>query len=257
MLINSDNLDAMKTFIKNVQDFNLSDEGMNFLLKSSATILSRIVSNPDKWNESCAWNRERLGSQLIERLSNVGNINVYVEEIFLILYNFACEFIFTGERDFQIEELLRSIDARGELFSVQLNAKINYARYSMPVEIVKRFLNEPDVQCFKAFPELSSKALFQKNELETTLNEKIREVEHLKNSLDKYKDAFNFVGLHQGFGSILKMKQSEQSKLLKFIIFLGGILLIPMLFTIFLKAKAQFVGSWSDISFLLPLMSLE
>ncbi|MFW1503990.1 hypothetical protein ACEWBU_24370, partial [Vibrio parahaemolyticus] len=127
----------------------------------------------------------------------------------------------------------------------------------MPVAITKRILNDPAINLFKSFPELSEQAKTQKSELETALKAKIEEVNTLKNTLDSYKDAFNFVGLHQGFGSILDKKQSELSKLRVFLILFSILLLVPIVGSIAVKLSMESFGLWDGVSFLLPIMSLE
>lgn len=43
-------------------------------------------------------------------------------------------------------------------------------------------------------------------------NKKIDEVNVLKDKLDEYKTAFNFVGLSQGFENLLKQKKRSQKE---------------------------------------------
>ncbi|EKF9303006.1 hypothetical protein ACPFUO_003488 [Vibrio cholerae] len=257
MLNSNENIAIMKRFMHMAENHVCGDDSKQFLLNSSITIVSRIVISPDTWNELCGFNCENVGTQLFQRLKNLDTLDDNHDHIFVILYRFACEFDFSGGVDYEIATLLRNIDESNINLSGELSGQINYARYAMPVAITKRVLNDPSIKCFKEFPELAQKANSQRDELENSLSEKIEEVNKLKDALNMYKDAFNFVGLHQGFGNILKMKQSERSKLLKFIVLLGFILPTPILLTIFLKAKVQLFGVWDGVSFLLPVMSLE
>lgn len=257
MLNSKENVIVMKRFIEKVDDHAYGDEGKQFLLESSILIASRIVISPDVWGKLCSFNSEHVGSQLIQRLEQFDFGDDQIEHIFIILYRFACEFDFSGGRDFELERLLRDIDARSIDLPGQLNGQITYARYTMPVAITKRILNDPAINLFKSFPELSEQAKTQKSELETALKEKIEEVNTLKNTLDSYKDAFNFVGLHQGFSRILDKKQSELSRLRVFLILFSILLLAPIVGSITVKLSMESFGLWDGVSFLLPIMSLE
>ncbi|TLE08043.1 hypothetical protein D2923_18485 [Vibrio cholerae] len=257
MLNSKENVIVMNRFIGKVDDHAYGDEGKQFLLESSILIASRMVISLDVWGKLCSFNSENVGSQLIQRLAQFDFGDDQIEHIFIILYRFACEFDFSGGRDFELEHLLRDIDARSIDLPGQLSGQITYARYTMPVAITKRILNDPAINLFKSFPELSEQAKTQKSELETALKEKIEEVNTLKNTLDSYKDAFNFVGLHQGFGRILDKKQSELSRLRVFLILFSILLLAPVVGSIAVKLSMEPFGLWDGVSFLLPIMSLE
>ncbi|MCC3817995.1 hypothetical protein [Vibrio parahaemolyticus] len=257
MLNSKENVKVMKRFIGKADDHAYGDEDKQFLLESSISIASRMVISPDIWGELCSFNSENVGSQLIQRLEQFDFGDDQIEHIFVILYRFACEFDFSGGSDFELEHLLRDIDSRSIDLPGQLSGQITYAKYTMPVAITKRILNDPAINLFKSFPELSEQAKTQKSELETALKAKIEEVNTLKNTLDSYKDAFNFVGLHQGFGSILDKKQSELSKLRVFLILFSILLLVPIVGSIAVKLSMESFGLWDGVSFLLPIMSLE
>ncbi len=257
MLNSKENVKVMKRFIGKADDHAYGDEDKQFLLESSISIASRMVISPDIWGKLCSFNSENVGSQLIQRLEQFDFGDDQIEHIFVILYRFACEFDFSGGSDFELEHLLRDIDSRSIDLPGQLSGQITYAKYTMPVAITKRILNDPAINLFKSFPELSEQAKTQKSELETALKAKIEEVNTLKNTLDSYKDAFNFVGLHQGFGSILDKKQSELSKLRVFLILFSILLLVPIVGSIAVKLSMESFGLWDRVSFLLPIMSLE
>lgn len=61
------------------------------------------------------------------------------------------------------------------------------------------------------------------------LAESEKMVMELKYSLDKYKNAFDFVGLHQGFDDLAKEKSDKISKLKFCLIIMDIFLLIPLI----------------------------
>ena len=257
MLNNNETIILMKRFVEQSQSYVCSDDAKQFLLESSVSIVSRMIKDAKLWEGLCTFNIENVGSQLLQRIRDFDFSDEEIEHIFVICYRFACEFDFSGGNSYEIDSLLRDIDNRSVSLSGRLNGQITYARYTMPVAITKRVLNDPAIELFRNFPEISERAKDQQKKLETVLTTKIEEVEKLKNTLENYKDAFNFVGLHQGFGNILDKKQTEKKYLRGFLILFGVLLIVPIICTLLVRLNMQDFNLWHGVSLFLPVMSLE
>jgi hypothetical protein len=85
--------------------------------------------------------------------------------------------------------------------SFENNAKeqIEYAIRDMPISIFKAIANSNSIKSIKDFNSVSSKAEKLKEDWDNDLTEREGRVNALKESLSKYENAYNFVGLYQGF----------------------------------------------------------
>ena len=85
-------------------------------------------------------------------------------------------------------------------------------------------------------------------------NKKIDEVNVLKDKLDEYKTAFNFVGLSQGFENLLKQKNEAKKKTFRLLASLAIAALLPLGFSFCKKFIANVDISWQSM---LPIIGLE
>lgn len=86
------------------------------------------------------------------------------------------------------------------------------------------------------------------------LKSKESEVTKLKDKLDEYKTAFNFVGLSQGFENLLNQKNRAKWLTFAVLISLSIITLAPLCFSFYKKIMAGVDISWQSM---LPVAGLE
>lgn len=85
----------------------------------------------------------------------------------------------------------------GEIYS---NSKLNE---------IRKFLEEKDFSTFRAYSEKNEEVQSYILKWESELPAKIEEVNRIKTSLKSYEDAFNFVGIFDGFNKLHSKKVSE------------------------------------------------
>ena len=86
------------------------------------------------------------------------------------------------------------------------------------------------------------------------VQQRINDVNKLKEKLDEYKTAFNFVGLSQGFENLLKQKNEAKKKTFCLLASLAIAALLPLGFSFCKKFIANVDISWQSM---LPIIGLE
>ncbi len=75
--------------------------------------------------------------------------------------------------------------------------------------VIKDLLNDEDFKVIKEFASKTQYAEQLKKAWDREIKEKEGKVDNLKNTLDKYENAFNFIGLHEGFVELGNIKKKE------------------------------------------------
>jgi len=95
--------------------------------------------------------------------------------------------------------------------------QLNYAFYKMPIDILCSYMGDEGFKTFFEFDERRNVLEKSIQQYQNEVNKKIVEVQQrindvnkLKEKLDEYKTAFNFVGLSQGFENLLKQKNEAK-----------------------------------------------
>ena len=139
--------------------------------------------------------------------------------------------------------------------------QFNYIFYQMPIDILCSYMGNKGFKTFLEFDERRNALEESIQQYQNEVNEKVVEVQQriadvdkLKEKLDEYKTAFNFVGLSQGFENLLKQK--NQAKWLTFavLIFLSIITLAPLCFSFYKKFIVNIDISWQSM---LPVIGLK
>ena len=97
----------------------------------------------------------------------------------------------------------------------------------------------------------------KKDELSKFINDKKEEVDRLAQQLEQQKTAFNFVGLSQGFESLLKAKKNSQTIVLSLLFFIGIFLFIPLFTYIELNQVKDLSDDFLNWKMFLPFISIE
>ncbi|MED9964241.1 MAG: hypothetical protein UE367_05685 [Haemophilus parainfluenzae] len=84
-----------------------------------------------------------------------------------------------------------------------------------------------------------------------------KETNELAFTLKEQKTAFNFVGLSQGFESLLKAKKNSQTIVLSLLFFIGIFLFIPLFTYIELNQVKDLSGDFLNWKMFLPFVSIE
>jgi hypothetical protein len=197
-----------------------------------AQLLGVMRSQPELWNEHCPFNIETLGKTLINLLEAKTNTydKDHYDSVFAACYRFFFELYLSMRdkmdpdlmviRQFALEHL--------EKFTPFAKTQIEYAYHFMPVDILKLLMNNENIVSIKEFNKSAANAAQMKAEWDKELNEKTSAVIALKDNLDKYNVAFNFVGLYQGFDEMVRDKLTEKNYIRVFLILFGLLTVIPV-----------------------------
>lgn len=170
---------------------------------------------------------------LISRLSEEGaELNKErLDDICSICFRFLFEYYLSIKNDLSTEFetarifVFNNIDA----FEERASEQIEYAIRDMPIAIFKQIANGDGIGSIKEFNNVSSKADELKKKWDKEIEDKETKVSALKDSLEKYENAFNFVGLYQGFDDLAKSKEKEKNSILFWLRFLSIIIITPII----------------------------
>lgn len=209
-------------------DFELSRNSMIKLVVNS------MIKNSNEWDKNCQINIEWIGDSFINRLdrADIKNSKENIDNIAASCFRFLFELFLSTKPSLEIEFedsrmfVINNIDS----FEGKAKEQIKFAIQQMPIRILKSVANSDEINSIKDFNILSKKAENLKADWDKDIAEKLGEAKVLKEELTKYKTAFNFVGLYQGFDDLSKEKEEEKSNILFWLKILGVIITLPLIF---------------------------
>lgn len=225
-------------------------------------VASSMIDNPELWEEQCLFNIHYIGENFKSLIQNF--LFDFSDKNLSYLYEDVVRFLAELNLSFQQKEY--SFNPGSSLFPIIKRLKeqmfysgerhpdsLNYAFYKMPIDILCFYMGN---QGFKTFFEFDER----KNALETSITkywdeiqQKIDEVNVLKDKLDEYKTAFNFVGLSKGFENLLKQKNEAKKKTLGLLVLLA----ITVALTLAISFSVQTTGAVFSWQSMLPIIGLE
>ena len=225
-------------------------------------VASSMIDYPALWEEQCLFNIHYIGENFKSLIKNF--LLDFSDKNLLYLYGDIVRFLAELNLSFQQKEY--SVNPGNSLFPIIKRLKeqmfysgerhsdgLNYAFYKMPIDILCFYMGN---QGFKTFFEFDER----KNALETSITkywdeiqQKIDEVNVLKDKLDEYKTAFNFVGLSKGFESLLEQKNEAKKKTFGLLVLLA----ITVALTLAISFSVQTTGAVFSWQSMLPIIGLE
>mgnify|MGYP000409808951 CR=1 FL=1 len=181
------------------------------------------------------------------------------------------EMTFTSDlKNLELESAKRRISNNIEFFSEGAKEQIEYAYREMFVAMMKKIINSDDFKRIKDISSIIDKKERIENKWETMISEKEAEwekeiserearVEKIKESLDEYNTAFNFVGLYDGFNDLFKEKKGDVKSLLNWLKLSVVFIISPIIFEFyFIVSHATNIGLYKEaiLFSLMPTLSL-
>ena len=262
---NENNNRIINKFMHKTESISLDSDVINNRIKLSRVILGSIISHPEDWDNKCQFNIKNVGEQLLKWLVEFEVTKPQtIDHIYVILYRFLCEFdFFIGERmelGIDLRSVRDSIQSDSNDMNNNLASQIIYASYTMPANITKDILSNPNVNSFKDFAAKAVEAKKLKEDWDKEISDKQTEVSALKEKLETYKTGFNFVGLYQGFNELSKQKKSEAFWSFISLMVMAVLIIAPLLTEFVLTAIKINSGDIVEINhlfILIPLFSIE
>ncbi|MEN8256352.1 MAG: hypothetical protein ABFS09_00650 [Thermodesulfobacteriota bacterium] len=266
---NSNNQDLIKQVSGGLDFLETTESNDNsriFVIKSLKEILKSMESNAEYYDEMCQSNIQWVGNNFI------GSIRSYLSEkdkkfekigpIFTMALRFICELEFSmpGEMHFELRQIKNGVEEHLNLFSDNEKSQIIYALYTMPVSIAKRIMHHENIESIKSFNKIVSEADSKKAQWEKDLKDKEQEVKEISDKLEKYKNAFNFVGLYDGFNQLSEEKKKEKFWLFLSLLFVSFLVLSPLVSEVlYIILNQDTISKYKDILIYaaLPLVTVE
>lgn len=248
-----------------------NDRENNKKLKFCLSIVENIKENLDEWINNCPFSSDVVISYISERYIKLDGIS---DELYLTCGRFLREYILTIER-----KGLRDSWLGGDWYSFKNEAEKfiseeNYHRLDyltsgrFDIDVINNYLGDRSFQAFLDYEDnvknaeensrlITSNLKKETTRLENLLSEKEKKVDLLAKKLEEQKTAFNFVGLSQGFESLLKKKRDSQLIVLSLLFFIGIFLFIPLFTYVEINQIRNQSSDLFDWRIFLPFVSIE
>ncbi|MBA4214220.1 MAG: hypothetical protein C0449_14185 [Polaromonas sp.] len=211
-----ENLEALRHFSRTLRSY-ASTSDMSQVAKSLLQIVELMIANAARFDEYCTANIEWIGDHFMREVREFPELaeekrTAATTSTFTSAFRFLCELEFTQPSDpsFEVRRIGNFVDENLELFTGNDRQQITFARYSMPVQVAKKLLNDPSIAEFRKFSETVEAATKLKSDWDSELDQRRLHVDSIKQGLKDATSSYNFVGLVDGFRHLAKMKITER-----------------------------------------------
>lgn len=197
-------------------------------------IIDLMIANAARFDEYCTANIEWIGEYFMSEVREFPELPIEhrsnkIASAFTSAFRFLCELEFTQPADpsFEVRRISQFIDENLELFTGNDRQQITFARYSMPVQVAKKLLNNPAIAEFQKFSRTVEDVKQLKAHWDSELDQRRLHVDSIKQGLKDATSSYNFVGLVDGFRQLAKVKTTERRIAFWSLIVLALLMLIP------------------------------
>lgn len=196
-------------------------------------MLSAFIKEPAFWDEYCSVGISDIGDSFLTRLNKIDNGvsdgGNKVEALYISSFRLFYEgYLASGiELPPDYHHVIRLAKDETSKFSENAREFINYIMGELSIHLIRTLISSPEVKLIKEISGTVSSAKSLTQEWNDKLAEKIEKANNLKQSIEGYTDAFNFVGLHQGFDQLHKRKVEEKNRLIGLMFFLAILTISP------------------------------
>jgi hypothetical protein len=259
------NFKIIGAFLRKANAVHIGDNVRSSRVSVSKKLIGYINKNPKSWDEKCPFNIKHIGDRFIQMLSEFDENNINdIDSIYVYSYRFLCEFDFFIGAGKELSDELYSMKKKMQKDSFDMDENLSsnmiYASYFMPAAIAKSFINDANIGLFISFDQKKKEAEELKLKWDEEIEAKEKVTKALKEKLDEYTTAFNFVGLYDGFKSLATIKVNEACWTFWSLFFMGIVILAPLVFEIIFVASridSDNVLGINHLLILIPLISIE
>lgn len=197
-------------------------------------IIGFMLNRPEEWDNLCGSNIEWIGETFLDHLNESDLSKQSLDKCCALAFRFLFEFYLSIPGDLSIDAAwcYNFVKKNLSQFSDDSQEVITFSIQEMPISIFKQVANSDAINSLKEFNSIAHRANDLKREWDLELEGKIRKVQDIKESLDTYENAFNFVGLYDGFNEISREKEKEKDSIALWLKVLGGLVLLPFVLEI-------------------------
>jgi hypothetical protein len=210
-----ENLEALRLYSRTLRSFTAVPDSTQ-IAKSLLQIIELMISNAARFDEYCPANIEWIGDHFMREVREFPDLmgdkrSLAVASAFTLAFRFLSELEFTQPADasFEVRRIGAFVDENLNLFAESDRQQITFARYSMPVQIAKKLLNDPAIAEFRKFSQTVEAATKLKADWDSELDQRRIHVESIKQGLKGATSSYNFVGLVDGFRHLKTAKITE------------------------------------------------
>jgi hypothetical protein len=180
------------------------------------TFFSVLEGSAEAFDEYCKINIEWIGEHFVRQIQSFDRRGEQASEnlvdIFVMAYRFLCELDFSqpGDLSFELRSVKSFAEEKLDLFQGANRRQMVYANYSMPIQMLKRLVQDPSLFHFRAFADSATAATKLKADWDKELEQKTNETNALRDSINQIKTQYNFVGLVKGFESLAEKKKLQR-----------------------------------------------
>lgn len=240
------NQDLIRLFLKKFRTQEISDDNLSKTQKNLINFLQILQDNTDFFDANCSNNIEWIGNSFIVYLSKFINDSEVTESSLSELINnitpsvyrliLEAQFNFKGELSFELNSISNYFESliKPQPSFNHFHGEMLWARYVMPSSIMKSYIQHEGMADIQSFNKKVESIEALKENWNAELTEKLQAINELKEKLDNFKTAFNFVGLYQGFDNLSSSKYSELSWARGILLILAFASLTPVLVEVLL-----------------------
>lgn len=191
------------------------------------------MSKHEDWNKSTQSTIKWVGSSFINLLSV--NQEAISDEQLNNVYAFCFRFLLelylksAGDLNHELERARQFAFSNIENFSGDSKEHIQYACYQLPLDLIKEAMSSDGMNGIREFNSYAAAALKEKENWESDFVLREKRVAALKDNLEKYENAFNFVALYAGFKNLWDEKTNEKKTIRRWSIFFGFLIILPII----------------------------
>jgi hypothetical protein len=179
----------------------------NVKLYRLGQMLRIILSNADDFDENCQVNIEWIGSNFLNYIQQIQDINnPKLDMVMALTYRIFVEYDASVKHEvsMEIRSFLNGVLDITSTLSDEARVQIEYARQEMPIAILKRILNSDELGNLRNVSSIAHTIEKKIEEWQQGLAKSEEKATRLGEVLEKNTQAFNFVGLHDGFSDLSK-----------------------------------------------------
>jgi len=233
-----ENLEALRLYSRALRGVTIAS-GSTPIAKQLLAIIELMIANADRFDEYCTANIEWIGDTFMRHVREFPSQpeDRKPEEIasmFTSAFRFLCELEFAQPADpsLDVRRIGTFVDNNLDLFSGDDRQQLTFARYSMPVQVAKKILNDPVIAEFRKVSQTVEAAKKLKEDWDSELDQRQLHVESIRQNLKEATSSYNFVGLVDGFRHLAITKTAERRVAFWSLIVLAVIMVAPPTFQI-------------------------
>lgn len=243
----SRNMRALEGFLEGSNQTNFDAR----LIEHLSFVVRVFSANNGQFDSHCQISIQKLGHLLPDVHSSIASPNPLNIPLFAaVFYAFVTEFdISTNEEiSSELQQFKDIVEQVIPNTSPQAKAILEFAQKRLPTLMLKNLLADQRVKDLKNVPEVVSAIEVKVKNWQNDLRNKASLVKGLQKTLERQENAFNFVGLYNGFDELSKKKAEELASAQTMMMWTGGALFIPISVDIvFLMLHYETLGNGDGI----------